>query len=159
MNVLKKHTEVAQRASVLIVDDDPVMREMTARLLTAAGWDVTEATDGRVALQRLAEQTPSVIVLDLLMPELDGLTFIMELRNSREVARHSGCGRDRQGRHRRRARPIERVCEDHPPQRRISTKGTAARRARAGQGVLAAGGDDLLEEDRCRRSSWSKTTR
>jgi signal transduction histidine kinase/DNA-binding response OmpR family regulator len=84
VNVLRKHTEVAQRASVLIVDDDPVMREMTARLLTAAGWDVTEAGNGRVALERLAEQTPSVIVLDLLMPELDGLKFIMELRNSRE---------------------------------------------------------------------------
>ncbi len=84
VTVLKKHTEVTQRASVLIVDDDPVMREMTGRLLTTAGWDVTEAANGRDALARLAEQPPSVIVLDLLMPELDGLTFVMELRNSPE---------------------------------------------------------------------------
>jgi PAS domain S-box-containing protein len=84
VKVLKKHTQVTQPASVLIVDDDPVIREMTARLLTTTGWDVTEAANGRDALAQLAEQAPSVIVLDLLMPELDGLTFIMELRNRPE---------------------------------------------------------------------------
>jgi signal transduction histidine kinase/DNA-binding response OmpR family regulator len=80
--VMKKHTRIAQGASVLIVDDDPAMREMTGRLLSTAGWEVREAGDGRMALQRLAEQTPTVIVLDLLMPELDGFNFIREVRNT-----------------------------------------------------------------------------
>jgi CheY-like chemotaxis protein len=55
---------------------------MTGRLLSTAGWEVREAGDGRMALQRLAEQTPTVIVLDLLMPELDGFNFIREVRNT-----------------------------------------------------------------------------
>ncbi len=80
--IVKKHTWVAHPASVLIVDDDPTMCDMTARLLKAEGWDVRHAPDGRTALQRLREQAPAVIVLDLLMPHLDGFQFINELRKT-----------------------------------------------------------------------------
>jgi signal transduction histidine kinase/DNA-binding response OmpR family regulator len=78
--ILKKYTSLAQKASVLVVDDDPDMRDITARLLTKSGCDVQVAENGRVALDLLALQTPSLIVLDLMMPELDGFDFLIALR-------------------------------------------------------------------------------
>ena len=78
--VLKKYTSTAQRASVLVVDDDPDMRDITARLLTKGGCEVHVAENGRVALDQLALHTPSLIVLDLMMPEVDGFDFLVALR-------------------------------------------------------------------------------
>ena len=81
--VLRKHTHTTPRASVLIVDDDPAMRDLIGRLMQTEGWDVREASNGALALQCLAERPPTVIVLDLLMPQLDGFTFLMKLRSTR----------------------------------------------------------------------------
>ena len=78
--ILKKYTSLAQRASVLVVDDDPDMRDITARLLTKGGCEVQVAENGRVALDLLALHTPSLIVLDLMMPEVDGFDFLIALR-------------------------------------------------------------------------------
>ena len=58
---------------------------------------MSEAENGRVALARLAEARPDVIVLDLMMPEMDGFEFLDEMRQHARVARHSGRGGDRQG--------------------------------------------------------------
>jgi len=80
--VLRKRACVHPPASVLVVDDDPATREMTRRLLEREGWDVDEAENGRVALQRIAERRPTLIVLDLMMPEMDGFAFAVELRKS-----------------------------------------------------------------------------
>ena len=81
---LRKHTGAAHAAAVLIVDDDPAMRDMTGRLLRREGWTVTEAADGRSGLQRLRERTPDAIILDLLMPEFDGFHFMNEVRQHPE---------------------------------------------------------------------------
>ncbi len=80
--ILRRHTGVDPTASVLIVDDDPVMREMTRRLLQRDSWAVMEAESGRAALQRLNERVPTLIILDLMMPEMDGFDFIHELRKT-----------------------------------------------------------------------------
>ena len=56
------------------------MRDITARLLTKGGCDVQVAENGRVALDLLALHTPSLIVLDLMMPEVDGFDFLIALR-------------------------------------------------------------------------------
>ena len=53
-------------------------------MLKQQGWAVTEAENGRVALERMAEQRPVLIVLDLMMPTMDGFTFIAELRQQEE---------------------------------------------------------------------------
>ena len=71
-------------ASVLVVEDDAVMRAMTVRMLKTAGWDADEAENGRAALERLAQRTPQLIVLDLMMPEMDGFEFVDELRRRQE---------------------------------------------------------------------------
>jgi signal transduction histidine kinase/DNA-binding response OmpR family regulator len=72
---------------VLVVDDDPPTREALRRTLEREGWWVVEAENGRVALQRVAAAPPSVILLDLLMPEMDGFEFV-------EVLHQTGAHRD-----------------------------------------------------------------
>jgi signal transduction histidine kinase/DNA-binding response OmpR family regulator len=73
-------------AGVLVVDDDPEMRTMARRALESEGWRVDEAENGRVALERLAVSSPSLILLDLMMPVMDGFEFVMEMRRM-ETAR------------------------------------------------------------------------
>jgi signal transduction histidine kinase/CheY-like chemotaxis protein/methyl-accepting chemotaxis protein len=78
--LLKKYASAAQRTSVLVVDDDPDMRDIASRLLTKSGWEVHVAENGRVALDQLARHTPTLIVLDLMMPEVDGFDFLLAMR-------------------------------------------------------------------------------
>jgi signal transduction histidine kinase/CheY-like chemotaxis protein len=67
-------------AHVLVVEDDGPTRELMRRVLSGAGYRVTEAENGRVALDTLPDTRPDVILLDLMMPEVDGFTFLEELR-------------------------------------------------------------------------------
>jgi len=66
--------------TVLVVDDDASSRQVLRRNLEKEGWQVAEAENGRVALQRVAEHQPALILLDLMMPELDGFGFLREFR-------------------------------------------------------------------------------
>ncbi|HEY7141349.1 MAG TPA: response regulator, partial [Methylomirabilota bacterium] len=65
---------------VLVVDDDPIVRAVVTQILERAGWSFAEAENGRIALQRVAARVPDVVVLDLLMPELNGFEFVAALR-------------------------------------------------------------------------------
>ena len=65
---------------VLIVEDDEDTRQQWRRLLSAEGCGVDEAENGRVALERLIHALPDLIILDLIMPEMDGFEFLVELR-------------------------------------------------------------------------------
>jgi CheY-like chemotaxis protein len=69
---------------VLVVDDDDIMRRGVLQALEKEGWKVGEAENGRVGLEHLAEVLPDVIVLDLMMPEMDGFEFLEELRKRAE---------------------------------------------------------------------------
>jgi CheY-like chemotaxis protein len=55
-------------------------------MLEKAGWEVAEAENGRVALTKLSETRPELILLDLMMPEMDGFQFINEVRRQPEWA-------------------------------------------------------------------------
>ena len=68
------------QGDVLVVDDDPDVRERLRHALERGGWTVAEAADGRAALQRVAEGAPRAILLDLTMPVMDGFAFLHELR-------------------------------------------------------------------------------
>jgi CheY-like chemotaxis protein len=83
--VLSKYRCDVPECSVLLVEDDEVTREMMRRMLEKAGWSVAEAENGRVALERVAECRPELILLDLMMPEMDGFQFIVELRQRPET--------------------------------------------------------------------------
>ncbi len=65
---------------VLVVDDDVDARERLRTLLERDGWTVREAEHGRDALDRLAEGLPSLVLLDLTMPVMDGFVFLSEMR-------------------------------------------------------------------------------
>ena len=67
-------------ARVLVVDDDPGHRAMLRATLRAAGYDVVEAGDGQQALERVDDQTPDLVLLDLRMPRMDGITALGQLR-------------------------------------------------------------------------------
>jgi CheY-like chemotaxis protein len=79
VEVIRRHLPDPAEAQVLVVDDDAATRSLLSRLLTREGWTVAEAENGRVALDRVAERAPGVILLDLMMPEMDGFEFLEEL--------------------------------------------------------------------------------
>jgi two-component system, OmpR family, response regulator ResD len=68
------------RGSVLVVDDDVTIAEIVARYLDRAGYDVAIANDGTGALARAAERRPDLVVLDLMLPGIDGLEVMRRLR-------------------------------------------------------------------------------
>jgi PAS domain S-box-containing protein len=78
--VLDKYKSTESNGSVLIVEDDDHSREMMCRLLEREGWVTKEAENGRRALEILQMHLPRLILLDLMMPEMDGFEFIHELR-------------------------------------------------------------------------------
>ncbi|HEV7127604.1 MAG TPA: response regulator [Ktedonobacterales bacterium] len=68
-----------KRPTVLIVDDDPAIRKMLVEVLALEGFPTETAANGREALQLLAQLGPRVILLDLLMPEVDGRGVVQQL--------------------------------------------------------------------------------
>jgi CheY-like chemotaxis protein len=78
--ILQKYRCAHPPCPVLIVEDDAEMRELLRRNLEKEGWAVSEAENGRVALERMAENRPELVLLDLMMPEMDGFQFLEEVR-------------------------------------------------------------------------------
>ena len=62
-------------ASILVVDDDPIIRDVLVEALQDEGYDVVACRDGQEALESLAEWVPDLILLDLMMPRVDGWEF------------------------------------------------------------------------------------
>lgn len=67
---------------ILIVEDDQYIREMYALILKKEGYEVVEAPDGSAGLTEAKGGGYSVILLDLMMPQMDGLTFLKELKKT-----------------------------------------------------------------------------
>jgi CheY-like chemotaxis protein len=78
--VLQKYQRADASCRVLVVEDDARTRKMLRTRLKKHGWLVIEAENGRVALERMAERLPDLILLDLMMPEMDGFQFVDQLR-------------------------------------------------------------------------------
>jgi PAS domain S-box-containing protein len=82
--LLRKYRCSHSPCPVLVVEDDAAMREVLRRMLEKEGWAVREASNGREALARMVEERPDLILLDLMMPEMDGFQFIDEVRKHQE---------------------------------------------------------------------------
>jgi two-component system, OmpR family, response regulator ResD len=65
---------------VLVVDDEPTIGEVVCRYLDRAGYDTRVALDGRSALQKVEERSPDLVVLDLMLPGVDGLEVMRRIR-------------------------------------------------------------------------------
>ena len=72
-------------APVLLIDDDPSLRDVVRMALELAGFRVVEAPNGKAGLEAAAREAPCAIVLDVMMPEMDGLTVCRELRKTSRV--------------------------------------------------------------------------
>ena len=78
--VLRKYKCTSPPCPVLLVEDDAVARDLMRRTLVAGGWTVREASNGREALTMIQRSRPDLVLLDLMMPEMDGFEFLEQFR-------------------------------------------------------------------------------
>ncbi len=72
--------------TVLVVDDDPAIRLVVKQNLTLEGFEVLEAADGIEAMQQITKAQPGLVVLDVMMPGLDGYAVLEQMRGRKETA-------------------------------------------------------------------------
>ncbi len=65
---------------VLIVDDDPTIRSMMRLMLEGAGYETHEAPHGAIALERIARSRPDLVLTNIMMPVVDGISLVRQLR-------------------------------------------------------------------------------
>ena len=76
VSLLHQHTLQGEPTNVLVVDDDEATRRAITQTLQRQGWQVDQANNGVEALAQLAQRRPAAILLDLMMPEMDGFEFL-----------------------------------------------------------------------------------
>ena len=69
-------------AKVLIIEDDPLISRLYQKVFKFEGYEVEEANNGKVGLQKVAESKPTLIMLDIMMPEMNGLEVLDKLKAS-----------------------------------------------------------------------------
>ena len=74
----------SRQLRVLIVEDDREIREMVALMVRGMGHAIVTAATGKEAIARLREQSADIVLLDLMMPEMDGFEFLAEVRTRAE---------------------------------------------------------------------------
>ncbi len=67
---------------ILIADDEPAVLEIMAHKIASAGYGVISARDGQEAWEKIQSQNPDVVVLDLMMPHMDGFAVLSQLRTN-----------------------------------------------------------------------------
>ncbi len=77
------------QAKILVVDDDPDIIRATTRVLETQGYQVIAALNGEECLDKIREERPDLIIMDLLMPKLDGFGVCRKLREDVEYADYS----------------------------------------------------------------------
>jgi CheY-like chemotaxis protein len=170
LGVLEKYRREQASGKVLVVEDDPATRQMLRRLLEREQWAVAEAENGRVALAHVAADRPSLILFDLMMPEMDGFEFVAELHKQPDW-RDPDYRLGRKGRDDRGPLPPARLRREDAAERLVQPRRAARRDPRPGcrvrapgntrQGVPERGGHAAGRQgrQRCRRFCWSRTVR
>ena len=86
MNLSSANLQPTGSNVVLVVDDDPDILEALSEILEAEGFDIRRARNGKEALERLEPEPPQLILLDLMMPVMDGWEFAQRMRQRPRVA-------------------------------------------------------------------------
>lgn len=73
------------QAVILVVEDNQASRELAVAILTAAGYTILEAEDGRGLLERVKRERPNLILMDIQLPHIDGLTLTRQLKTDAET--------------------------------------------------------------------------
>jgi DNA-binding NtrC family response regulator len=85
-------------ATILIIDDEEIIRALLRSVLEAAGYEVTEAANGRIGLELYRQNPRDLVITDILMPELNGLDMLLELTREflrAKVIAISGAGEEK----------------------------------------------------------------
>jgi DNA-binding response OmpR family regulator len=77
--------QAARVGTVLVVDDEPVVRDVVARYLERDGYETLEAADGEAAKRILERETPALVVLDVMLPGIDGLELCRWIRETSDT--------------------------------------------------------------------------
>jgi signal transduction histidine kinase/DNA-binding response OmpR family regulator len=80
LKVVDKYIVKSAKGTILVVEDDPDSLELTCKTLVQAGWSVNAAENGMEAIEIIEKNTPMLILLDLMMPEMDGFEVIKKMR-------------------------------------------------------------------------------
>jgi CheY-like chemotaxis protein len=80
LKVVDKYIVKSAKGTILVVEDDPDSLELTCKTLVQAGWSVNAAENGMEAIEIIANNPPMLILLDLMMPEMDGFEVIKKMR-------------------------------------------------------------------------------
>ena len=80
VQLLERHAPSGANNYALVVDDMPENRQVLRKTLEKEGWRVGEAENGKLALEQLATEAPALILLDLMMPVMDGFEFVFQVR-------------------------------------------------------------------------------
>ena len=68
--------------TVLIADDEPAVLEIMSKQITNAGYGVISALNGKEAWEKIQQENPDIVLLDLIMPDMDGISVLSKLRNN-----------------------------------------------------------------------------
>ena len=71
---------------ILIIDDDDLMRTVTTKVLTQAGYNIVQASNGKTGVGLVSQMKPDLILCDVMMPELDGYDVLQMLSKNQETA-------------------------------------------------------------------------
>jgi len=72
--------------TILVIEDDKFLRELISRKLTGEGFDVLEAVDGEEGIKKIKEGKPDLVLLDLILPSIDGFEILTRVRDDPEVS-------------------------------------------------------------------------
>jgi CheY-like chemotaxis protein len=67
---------------ILLIDDDPVIQNAFSQFLIKMGYEVQQAENGKAGLARMRQEKPDLVITDIMMPEMDGLEILLQIRGS-----------------------------------------------------------------------------
>ena len=79
--------DVEKKAFILLVEDDKFLRELLVRKLEGVGFKISTAVDGREALKKVKEELPDLVLLDLVLPGVDGFDILKEVKETPETSK------------------------------------------------------------------------